>query len=176
MQKIYTLITALSISVAVNAQTQRLVLFEEFTGETCPPCAQINPGLNQMLNNESAKIVSIKYQNNIPSAGPRFWPYAQTDITARQNYYSNNYSPQGIMDGNQFNDNAGALDQNIIDTRYAIASPFEVRVSHTFNAANDTIYASVVVKAMQSYSGNNLVAQIGVTERDIFGYTSPNGE
>ena len=99
MQKIYTLITALSISVAVNAQTQRLVLFEEFTGETCPPCAQINPGLNQMLNNESAKIVSIKYQNNIPSAGPRFWPYAQTDITARQNYYSNNYSPQGIMDG-----------------------------------------------------------------------------
>ena len=80
------------------------------------------------------------------------------------------------MDGNQFNDNAGALDVNIINSRYAITSPFEVKVSHSFSAANDTIYAQVVIKAAQNYTGTNLVAQIAVTERDIFGYTSPNGE
>jgi hypothetical protein len=176
MRKISTLLIAVSMNMLATAQTQRLVLFEEFTGETCPPCAQINPGLNQMLNDQEDKIVAIKYQNNIPSAGPRFWPYAQTDITARQSYYSNNYSPQGIMDGNQFNDNAGALDVNIINSRYAITSPFKVKVSHSFSAANDTIYAQVVIKAAQNYTGTNLVAQIAVTERDIFGYTSPNGE
>ncbi|HNU47522.1 MAG TPA: T9SS type A sorting domain-containing protein [Bacteroidia bacterium] len=176
MRKISTLFAAMCITATVSAQTQRLVLFEEFTGETCPPCAQINPTLNEMLNDEADKIVSIKYQNNIPSAGPRFWPYAQTDIVARQTYYSNSYSPQGIMDGNQFNDNAGALDPVIINPRYATPSPFEVRVAHTFSAANDTIYASVIIKAAQNYNGSNLVAQIAVTERDIFGYTSPNGE
>jgi hypothetical protein len=26
------------------AQTPRKVLYEEFTGETCPPCASTNPG------------------------------------------------------------------------------------------------------------------------------------
>lgn len=128
-----------------------------------------------MLNDEETKIVSIKYQNNIPSPGPRFWPYAQSDIAARQAYYNNTYSPHGIMDGNQFNDNAGALDPVIINPRYATPSPFEVRVAH-LSAANDTIYASVIIKAAQSYSDSNLVAQIAVTERDIFGYTSPNGE
>ncbi|HPA31540.1 MAG TPA: hypothetical protein PLV14_08075, partial [Bacteroidia bacterium] len=76
MRKISTLFAAMCITATVSAQTQRLVLFEEFTGETCPPCAQINPTLNEMLNDEADKIVSIKYQNNIPSAGPRFWPYA----------------------------------------------------------------------------------------------------
>lgn len=177
MKKIFTLISgAVLLAGVAFGQTQRLVLFEEFTGETCGPCAQVNPGLNTMLNANEEKVVSIKYQNNIPSAGPRFWPYAQSDIQSRMTYYANNYSPNGILDGNVFNDNAGALDPTIINNRYVVSSPFTVVVSHTFSAANDSIYATVVITSPQGYTGTNLVAQVAVTERDIFGYTSPNGE
>jgi len=177
MKKIFTLISGAVLFAGVAfGQTQRLVLFEEFTGETCGPCAQVNPGLNAMLNANEEKVVSIKYQNNIPSAGPRFWPYAQSEIQSRMTYYANNYSPNGILDGNVFNDNAGALDPTIINNRYVVSSPFTVAVSHTFSAANDSIYATVVITSPQGYTGTSLVAQVAVTERDIFGYTSPNGE
>ena len=177
MKKIFTLIAGAILFTGISsAQTQRMVLFEEFTGETCGPCATVNPGLNAMLNNNEEKVVSIKYQNNIPSAGPRFWPYAQTDIQARMNFYGNNYSPNGILDGNVFNDNAGSLDPTIVNNRYGVPSPFTVAVSHTFSTGNDTIFASVTITAQQAFTGTNLVAHIAVTERDIFGYTSPNGE
>lgn len=176
MKKLSTFLTAVLISGTVFSQSARLVLFEEFTGETCGPCAQTNPGLNAMLNANDEKVVSIKYQNNIPSAGPRFWLYNSSEISSRMTYYGNNYSPNGILDGNVFNDNAGVLDATIINNRAAIQSPFSIDVVHSFSAANDTIYTTAVFKAMQSYSGTNLVAQMVVTERDIFGYTSPNGE
>jgi hypothetical protein len=176
MNKIFTLAAAMLLCSASFGQSQRLVLFEEFTGETCGPCAATNPGLNAMLNANEDKVVSIKYQNNIPSAGPRFWQYNTTEISARQTYYANNYSPQGFLDGNVFNDNAGALDPTIINNRYVVPSPFTIRVEHSFSAANDTIYATAIIKASQSYTGTNLVGHVVVTERDIFGYTSPNGE
>lgn len=176
MKKISTMMAAMLIAGVAFGQSQRLVLFEEFTGETCGPCAQVNPGLNAMLNANEEKVVSIKYQNNIPSAGPRFWVYNSSEISARMTYYGNNYSPNGILDGNVFNDNAGGLDPTIINNRYVVQSPFTVNVEHSFSAGNDSIYVTAVFKATQAYSGTNLVAQIAVTERDIFGYTSPNGE
>lgn len=52
------------------AQTPRLVLYEEFTGENCPPCASINPALNALLAlpTNTPKVQSIKWQVPIPSA------------------------------------------------------------------------------------------------------------
>jgi hypothetical protein len=49
------------------AQTPRLSLFEEFTGENCPPCAATNPGLNANIAANSTKVVAIKWQVPIPS-------------------------------------------------------------------------------------------------------------
>ena len=42
----------LIISVGMVAQTPRLSLVEEFTGETCLPCAFTNPGLKRYFNSE----------------------------------------------------------------------------------------------------------------------------
>src|SRR3954470_9708552 len=57
------------------AQTPRLSLYEEFTGETCPPCAATNPGLNSLLSSptNTPKIVAIKWQVPIPSAPTKTW-------------------------------------------------------------------------------------------------------
>ena len=72
MKKLYTLLTVLLITGMSFGQTARLVLLEEFTGETCGPCAAYNPGMNAILDANAATVISLKYQNNIPSTGPNF--------------------------------------------------------------------------------------------------------
>jgi len=76
-----------------------MVLVEEFTGETCGPCASQNPAFNAILN-ASSSAISLKYQNNIPSTGPNFYTYNTTDVGNRTSFYANNYSPHVFMDGN----------------------------------------------------------------------------
>ena len=54
---------ALMSVFTVSAQTPRLSLFEEFTGENCPPCAATNPALNALLAQptNTTKVVAIKW-------------------------------------------------------------------------------------------------------------------
>ena len=56
MKKTLTILSAIGLPVTSYSQTQRLQLFEEFTGETCNPCAGVNPGLNIILNANTSKI------------------------------------------------------------------------------------------------------------------------
>ncbi len=175
MKKLYVLLAALAITATANAQTQRLVLVEEFTGETCGPCAAQNPGFNAILNANSTKAISIKYQNNIPSSGPNFYQYNTADIATRTTFYANNYSPHAFIDGNVWNDVAGLMTATMINNRFAVTSPFEIEVSHTLSPAEDTIYTHTVIRATAAVSGN-LSARVAVVEHAVYGYTSPNGE
>lgn len=80
-------ICLLFASAITFAQTSpnstRLVLFEEFTGETCPPCASTNPGLNNKLNDpvNVPLVVAIKWQVPIPSAPSATWSLYKSNIT-----------------------------------------------------------------------------------------------
>lgn len=71
----------LILGATVVAQTPRLVLYEEFTGENCPPCASTNPGLNALLAlpTNTAKAVAIKWQVPIPSAPSNTWSLYKTN-------------------------------------------------------------------------------------------------
>lgn len=176
MKRISTLlISALLISQLSQAQSPRKVLVEEFTGETCGPCASQNPGFDAILSANS-NAIPLKYQNNIPSPGPNFYAYNTADVGNRTTYYANNYSPHAFMDGNVWDDVAGYFTNTILNNRAAVTSPFTITVTHSFSTGYDTIYTHSVIRATQAYSGTNLKARVAVSERDIYGYTSPNGE
>ncbi len=176
MKKLYILFVMALLTSLSFGQSPRLVLVEEFTGETCGPCASANPGLNAILNGHSADVISLKYQNNIPSTGPNFYLYNTTDISNRTSYYANNYSPHAFIDGNYWNGNAASVTNGQLNTRAAVASPFDIEVSHYFSPANDIIYIHTVIRATQTVSTGTYKARIAVAERDVYGYTSPNGE
>jgi hypothetical protein len=178
MKKISTLLLACVMAGNfVQAQSQRVVLLEEFTGETCGPCASQNPAFNALLDANSSIAVSLKYQNNIPSTGPNFYLYNTADIANRTTYYANNYSPHGFMDGNVWNNTVGNFNATLLNARAAITSPFEINVTHSFSPAYDIIYTHTVVRATQAVTGmNQLKLRVAVSEQDIYGYTSPNGE
>ena len=175
MQKIYSLIACLLISGSVFSQSQRLVLFEEFTSENCGPCAATNGPLNDLLNSNGNEVVSIKYQNNIPAAGPMYG-HNTADVNSRMTYYANNYSPNGIVDGNVYNDQPATLTQAILTNRAAVTSPFTVNITHAINGTDVNVTA--VVKMTGSISPVGLVAQFAIIERNIYFTTAPgsNGE
>src|SRR3954467_15381086 len=79
MKKTSILLSLLTVSAMSFAQTTRLSLYEEFTGETCNPCAATNPGLQTVLNANTSKIVAIKWQVPIPSAPTTTWSLYQTN-------------------------------------------------------------------------------------------------
>lgn len=176
MKKIYSLLIAAIFSTAAFAQSQRFVLVEEFTGETCPPCASQNPGFNAIMNANATKGIALKYQNNIPSTGPNFYLYNTSDIATRTTYYANTYSPHGFLDGNVWNDVIGYFTPTMLNNRYAVTSPFTISVSHTLSPNEDSIYTHTTITCTQAYSATSLKLHVAVAEAAVYGYTSPNGE
>lgn len=96
MKKILLLAGFALLSTQIYAQ-ERTVLYEEFTGENCPPCASANPGLMQLINNHDDVII-IKYQSPIPSGGP-IYNQNTSDVQTRMSYYSVPFAPYGRIDG-----------------------------------------------------------------------------
>jgi len=184
MKKIYTLLACMFATSAIFAQSQRLQLFEEFTGENCGPCASTNPGLNAILHDPAnkGKIVAIKYQSPIPSAGPIYNSYKQASDN-RLSYYTVNSAPSGRHNGQQFATGTNApnhpgyfAQQNIDDANLA-DSPFNLEVSHQITPNYDSIYITIHATASAAVSGN-LKLRVAVIENLITFTTAPgtNGE
>ncbi len=55
MKKQLLILSFATLSVIGSAQTTRMSLYEEFTGENCGPCASTNPGLKIVLDNNASK-------------------------------------------------------------------------------------------------------------------------
>ncbi|MFI5218486.1 MAG: T9SS type A sorting domain-containing protein [Bacteroidia bacterium] len=176
MKKIYLSIIACLFITGAFSQTQRLILMEEFTQASCPPCAVTNPGFNALLNANADKIVSIKYQTSWPGFDPMNL-HNPTQVQTRVSYYGVTGVPDAEADGNFFNDHPGVFEQSDIDARYVVPSPFEIRITHSLSNNNDSIYVNAVVKATASISGN-LKAFLAVIERNVYFVTPPgsNGE
>ncbi|MFI5218002.1 MAG: T9SS type A sorting domain-containing protein [Bacteroidia bacterium] len=176
MKKIYLSFVALLVATACFAQTQRLVLMEEFTQASCPPCAAYNPAFNAILNANSTKIVSIKYQVNWPGFDPMN-VHNPSEVAARVSYYTVGGVPDGVMDGGSgtstWHANPASFNATYINNRYAVASPFTMNVSHYFSPAYDVINVHVEITAAQAFSlPSNL--RVAVIERDIH-FCSPPG-
>jgi len=159
-----------------NAQN-RLVLYEEFSGENCPPCAQANPGLMSLIERNDSNIILIKYQSPIPSAGPIYNQY-KPDVDNRRIYYQINFAPSGRMDGiilgvgQQSAGHVGYLGQSSIDSRAAVPSPFDITATHRYSDNGDSVYVTVEVTCVAAYSGS-LRLRTALVEN--LHYTQPPG-
>ncbi len=176
MKKLYTLALAMLVGATVNAQSQRLTLLEEFTQASCGPCAAQNPALNTLLSGNESKTVSIKYQTNWPGVDPMN-TQTQTWVAPRVSYYAVNGVPNIQFDGLVVSGAPNALNQTSINNRFAVASPFDVEVTHAYNATYDSINISVDVTCTQAASGA-LVLHTVLVEKEITFCVAPgsNGE
>ncbi len=177
MKKLVLFSLFLATAVLGFSQSQRLVMFEEFTQASCGPCAQQNATFDPLLLNNLDKATSIRYHTNWPGVDPM---NAQnpTDVAVRVAYYNVNAVPFCFMDGVAPTgaNYAGApanVTQATINAEYAVPSPFTLSMYQWLSAANDTIFVNMVGQATQAVSGA-LIAQLGIIEKHIH-FTSPPG-
>ncbi len=183
MKKLFTLsiLMLIAFTYQVNGQSTRLVLAEEFTQASCPPCASQNPAFNTLLDANPTKVVAIKYQTNWPGVDPMN-VNTQQYVGTRVTYYSVTGVPHANMDGtaqtgSSYTGAPANWTQAKLNARAAIASPFTMGVSHYLSSDADSIYISVDISASLAVSGN-LVAHVAVIEREIDFCSAPgsNGE
>lgn len=170
------------IALAISSSAQKLALYEEFTGETCGPCAATNPGFDALAITaaNASKILVIKYQVPIPTAGTGLYPQAKVYADARDAYYSISSAPSGIHDGlvPTTGSHPASFTQAAIDAEAAVASPFNVTVTAAWDATYTNILATITVKATAAYTGSGSVYLRTAIVQDVDFCTAPgsNGE
>jgi hypothetical protein len=179
MKKITLFLSLSLIAWGTYAQTQRIALYEEFSGENSTPASTVDPALHTLLQTNTGKILPITYLTNLPSNPPFNSLYGQDrrDERMRMTYYNVTWVPYARLDGKALpdvadttqNGLASLLTQNIIDTTYADKNaPFTVVLSHVFHPAYDSVVVTMTVTATQAFTASStLKAQIVMEEAAI---------
>ena len=165
------------VSLKLNAQNERVLLFECFTNTSCGPCAQQNPALDALINANSDRVAAIKYHMNWPGANDPMYLHNPTDNNARKGVYNVNSVPHTVVDGIRFASLPQSLNQNMVNNWLNIESPFEMRLSYEVDTTANLITVHVMGRASQAVAGN-VKLYVGVIEREIHYPSAPgsNGE
>jgi len=190
MKKITTLATIACLGMTtLVAQTQRTILYEEFTGENCPPCASTNPYVDAAINpNMPNKIILLRYQCNIPSAPGAGSLYQDntSEVATRQTYYSVPFAPYARFNGIELADVSGGGNNghailidptyypNIINDSAIVNAPFGITATHAFNSAADSVTINITVTAAMAMTSSNLKLQVSLGESAIH-FSAPTG-
>lgn len=205
MKKTSIFFALMTTGLLATAQVTRTSLYEEFTGENCPPCAATNPGLNTLLNANATKVIPIKWQVPIPSAPSATWSLYQTNkgeidwrwkLTSSPGYgypqtlstptaaYINS-APNGRMDGQELNafgltsNHPANLTTTAINNAQAVTTPFSISMNTTWDATCSNCVVDVTVTAASNFSAvGNLMYRLVLVEREVNFATAPgtNGE
>lgn len=189
MKKTTTLLSFLAVGTVALAQSPRMSLYEEFTGENCGPCAATNPQLDPILAGNSNNTVVLKWQVAIPSApssATSLYQQNKTEIDARDNYYSISSAPSARQDGQSptvfgaTSDHPGYTTATILNTAAAVTSPFTIVMNRAWNATYDAITVTGTITATGSYTttGTNLKFRVVMAEKEVNYAVAPgsNGE
>lgn len=174
MKKLFLLILVFGTAISGFSQSQRLVLLEEFTSSTCGPCAGVNPTFHNWQVQNPEKFTSIYWHVSWPSPGTDPMYHAnKAENNARVSYYGVGYVPFSVLDGNYYSGSANGWNMTTVNNRWAVPSPFEIKLRHRLSAGNDSIYVTMLAKVTQDITAT-LTAHNVVIEKHIH-FNSPPG-
>ncbi len=177
MKKSFTLISSVLLATSSFAQSQRIILAEEFTQASCGPCAAQNPAYNALLRINQDKVISLKYQTSWPGTDPMN-TQNPTDVQNRVNYYNVSGVPDVYVDGNyQQGVPPSQVTQPSINAEYPVTSPYSIALSTSLNTAKDSIFITMTINCTQAVTGA-LKARVAIVENFIQFTSAPgnNGE
>ena len=159
-----TIISSLSF-----AQT-RIVLVEQFTNSSCPPCATFSPTVYNFANNNPSLATVIAYHTVFPYNNDSMYHANTVDPTQRASYYSVSGTPTSVMDGNQFKGATGTFNTNIsnsINNRALIAPKYTIQQSSLILANNQLSGTFQFTSINAANANDNLIAHIVIIEKDV---------
>lgn len=191
MKKLLLSFAILAAAAAVAQAQQRLVLYEEFTGENCGPCAAANPGLEDLMaaGTNPDKVVHLTYMEPIPTPG--YFYYSQQSlydyrmvtfysyVWTKFGYF---FTPSGIMDGLIPDSTTSSpasvpeFSQADIDAEAAIPSKFNIDAAVSYNNAHDSMTVNITITALQAVTANMRLFGAYIKTMDFKRPPGVNGE
>lgn len=188
MKNVYALLLVavfISGTLALQGQSQRMVLIEKGTNASCAPCASQTPGFESTLDPVSDKYILLSYQWYYPGYDPMYEHNPVESDYRFSSYYGQNGVPTAMIDGvvpgssyPGFNGQwyAGALggfSAQMVEDRYEETSPFTIDIEYTLTPSE--ISATVTVTCSEAITASNLKLRIAVIEK-VINFDSPPGE
>ncbi len=186
MKKIYLMLSAFGLlTISAVAQNKHIIVLEQFTGETCPPCAPANERLDALIprgSDNANKIIILRHQTAIPSTPPAGALYhdTRTDVSTRMTYYAINSAPSALLNGQSKDHPTNLVTQQKIDELYAIEdAPFTININSDYTTNDDSILTTLYIRADAAVSlTGDLKLIVDLVENEIIfdKQTGTNGE
>jgi hypothetical protein len=185
MRKLFTLFLSLATFFAIQAQTQRTVLVEEFTQASCAPCAAQNPAFNVLLGQNADNLVAIKYQTSWPGVDPM---NAQNpdEVQNRVDYYGISGVPSAVLDGvniptgSSYEGAPANVTAGMLDGLKADSSAISMELTHELSSDLSTVNVSLTITNMgtEDFMAASNMIRVYMLEDNIQFATAPgsNGE
>lgn len=156
-------------------QAQRRVMLESFTQASCPPCAQQNPGFNQLVFNNWDKVVLLKYQTSWPGYDPMN-EQNPDEVQTRVNYYGVTGVPNVRIDGALDAGVSGNVTAAQINNAYNNPTPLEMELTHELSADLDSIFIQGKIRNVSDteFGPANTVLHVVIMEQEII-FDEPPG-
>jgi len=176
--------TLLSVFIILSifgfSQTQRMVLWEEFTSGSCGPCASVNPQMTDYWNNNPDIVVGIQYHMSWPASTDPMYLNNPGDNNARRGVYGVNSIPHAAIDGDRFSGNVGSVQSliNIVQDAYDNdPSSFDLQLQYELNDSEDQLTVTAMITATEEVTGLTPRLYLPVIEKHIhLSSPQPNGE
>lgn len=158
---IFTVFLAISTWQFSAQQIQRQkVIVEVGTGTWCGSCPAVVDIIHD-LENAGANIAVVEYHNNDP--------YANADALIRENYYSFPWFPTTYYDSNHIGYDDWAtysVHYDYYETRNNLPSSFSLSITDG-DVDNLEVSGSIFAEKLATYTGENLVLHVVLTESNI---------
>jgi len=153
-------------------QGRRIVLMEEATNASCPPCAANNPTLQAFFESNFGTVVSVRYHAWWPGYDPMY-AINTTENRNRIQYYGINGVPNYLLDGVNLGvpSDPGTM---VAITGERLVSPHLADITVQAVIDSDSVKVDVTLIGRGAVKQTNLSLYTAVIERMVV-YTSPPG-
>jgi hypothetical protein len=161
-------------SFGIAGAVERMVIAEMITNTGCLPCYPADMALDEIAVNYEGVASIIRYHWWYPDASDPYYNFNLSENTARNNYYSNNYSPRLFIDGSIDAGYGYGSWESRIDQQSFVPSPLIISLDG--NYVPDTRMGSIDVRviAVEPPGASSLRLRVALIEDEIH-WQAPNG-
>ncbi len=167
---VHTNDTLATTLIGIDSLQPRMVLFEEFTGASCDPCANAAPNVDSVVYNNLSRMNAIRYHVPIP-ARDLLYNASKASVDPRMTFYGINSAPSGRIGGVDQYPGRGYFTSEVVAREQSAGAPFKITGSATFDANTKTFNVSSNIKSYANFAASTLNAYIALTV-DTITYTS----
>lgn len=170
MKKYISSIFVLIFANIIGFAQQRVVLIEQFTNSSCPPCASYSPLVYDHVNNNPTICCAVAYHTSFPYSNDSMYWDNTAESDQRVGYYAVSGVPYSIMDGNVYDGPSTVFTSgisSIVGNRAAVAPKYIIQATNFILNGNQLSGSFKFTSADASNSGENLVAHTVVIEKNV---------